>query len=342
VGSRPVDRLAGVTRTFEVAEGIIGIDTEMAGRERVTSAYLLTADEPAIVETGPTTSVDAVTEGLTALGLGPSDLAHVVVTHIHLDHAGGAGVLIHRFPRATVWVHDRGAPHLADPARLVASATRLYGPDRLAALFGPVEPVPAGRIRSVGEGDVIRLGNRSLGVMYTPGHASHHVALVDADDGRVFTGDALGIHLPDVGVLRPATPPPDIDVEASVDSIRRIRDRARGGLLLSHFGPVAEVEELCNLASARLTEWAAIVRKAMDQTDDIDRIAEELTQRTASEFAAAVASGVDLERYEVLSSMRMNAMGLVRYWQKRADREQELLQLLGERAEPGEGSAQPS
>ena len=307
--------------TREVAPGITAIDTMMAGRANVTSAYLLRASEPALVETGPTTSLDAVLAGLDALGLGPDDLAHVIVTHIHLDHSGGVGRLVERFPTATVWVHDRGAPHLADPTKLLVSAGRVYGEDRMRELFGEVDPVPSDRIRSLDEGDHVALGNRTIEVLYTPGHASHHVALADSETGAVFTGDALGIHLPDVGVLRPATPPPDIDVEIGADSIERIRDRARGGLLMfSHYGPVAEVDALCDVAVRRLRTWADIVHEAMGTTDDLDQITEILRSRTASEFDAAP-PGADVERYEVLSGMRVNAAGLVRYWRKRAEHE---------------------
>jgi glyoxylase-like metal-dependent hydrolase (beta-lactamase superfamily II) len=306
---------------FDVAPGITAVDTRMAGRARVTSAYLLSGDQAALIETGPTTSSDAVLAGLRSMGMGPHDLAHILVTHIHLDHAGGVGRLVRHFPRATVWVHERGAPHLADPTRLVESAGRIYGPERLRQLFGPVEPVPAERLRSVHEGDLVSLGNREVGVLYTPGHASHHVALIDSETGALFAGDALGIHLPDVKVLRPATPPPDIDVELAVDSIERIRSRARSLLMFSHFGPVAEVDELCDLAAARLRKWAGIVRVAMDRSDDLDQIAALLDQGTASEFGQAGAAA-DLERYELLSSTRMNAAGLVRYWRKRQEREQ--------------------
>jgi glyoxylase-like metal-dependent hydrolase (beta-lactamase superfamily II) len=313
----------GVSDLFEVAPGIVAIDTRMAGRTAVTSAYLLSGVEPALVETGPSTSVEAVTAGLDALGIGARDLAHVAVTHIHLDHAGGAGTIAARFPRATIWVHERGAAHMADPARLVSSAARVYGEDRLRELFGSVEPVPAGRIRAVGEGDRIPLGSRHLDVLHTPGHASHHVALGDGDTGAVFVGDALGIHLPDARVLRPATPPPDIDVERGVDSIERIRRRARGSLLLSHFGPSPDVDDLCRLAAERLRTWAGIVREALDETDDVDRVTETLARRTDPELDDARARGADLERYEILSSVRMNAMGLIRYWRKRREADAE-------------------
>src|SRR5947209_11025393 len=150
--------------------------------------------------------------------------------------------------------------------------------------FGPVDATPGERIRAVDEGDVVSLGDRSLAVMYTPGHASHHVSLVESGTGALFTGDALGVHLPDVRVLQPATPPPDIDVELGVRSIERIRERAGSLLLFSHFGPVSEVEELCEIAAARLRRWAGIVQDALDETEDLDRIVELLRTRTADEF----------------------------------------------------------
>jgi glyoxylase-like metal-dependent hydrolase (beta-lactamase superfamily II) len=311
------------SRTFDAAPGIVGVDTFMAGRPIVTSGYLIRGREPALVETGPTTSAAAVEAGLASLGLGAQDLAHIVVTHIHLDHAGGVGRISEAFPSATVWVHERGAPHLADPTKLVSSATRVYGEERLRSLFGPVEPTPASRLRSVDEGDVIGFGGRSLEVMYTPGHASHHVSLVDSETGAVFTGDALGVHLPDVPVLQPATPPPDIDVDLGVRSIERIRERATasGLLLFSHFGPVGRVEELCDIASTRLRKWAGIVREAMDETSDLDRIADLLTARTADEFGERGPERSEIDRFDILADMRNNAAGLVRYWTKRAQRE---------------------
>jgi glyoxylase-like metal-dependent hydrolase (beta-lactamase superfamily II) len=308
-----------VSSSSQAAPGIIAIDTMMAGREVVTSAYLIEAAQPALVETGPTTSVNAVLEALGKLGLGADDLAHIVVTHIHLDHAGGVGRLAGHFPRARVWVHDRGAPHLADPAKLVRSAGRVYGEDRMLELFGPVDPVPGHRLFPLSDGDRVDLDGRTLEVIYTPGHASHHIALVDSTTGALFTGDALGIHLPDVRVLRPATPPPDIDIEMSVDSIRRIHARAGAVLLFSHYGPVEEVDEICELAEARLRKWAGIVREAMDQTSELDRVAEILRARTASEFSQAGHDGADLDRYELLSSVEMNAAGLIRYWTKRSE-----------------------
>lgn len=306
---------------FEVAPGITAIDTFYGGRERYTAAYLLGAREPAIVETGPTTSIDHVTGGLWALGIGPADLAHVVVTHIHLDHAGGAGALCERYPNATVWVHERGARHLAEPTKLVASATSIYGEERMAELFGPVIPVPAHRIRSLEDGDVIQLGGRSLTAAATPGHAKHQVALVDSDTGAVFTGDALGIHSPDLPVLRPATPPPDYDLEQAVGSIERIRALAGELVLFSHFGPVREVDRICDLAVKRFRDWTTAVGRAMERTDDLDEIVAALEVEARRDVETGAGATLDLERLEILSSIRMNAMGIVRYWQLRRERE---------------------
>ncbi len=302
---------------FEVARGITAIDTFYGGRERYTAAYLLEADEPAIVETGPATSFEPVVAGLERLGIGPADLAHIVVTHIHLDHAGGVWRIAERFPNATVWVHERGARHLADPSRLIASATSIYGPETMATLFGPVEPVAAQRIRALADGDRIELGARRLEAIATPGHAKHQVALVDSSTGAVFTGDALGIHPPDARVLRPATPPPDYDLELAVSSIERIRTRARGAkVLFSHFGPVDEVDRICDLAVERFRSWTRVVGDALERTDDLDEIVQVLQDVARADAGTGAEATLDLGVLETMSSIRMNAMGIVRYWTK--------------------------
>jgi glyoxylase-like metal-dependent hydrolase (beta-lactamase superfamily II) len=305
-----------------VAPGITAIDTFYAGQERYTAAYLLDAREPAIVETGPTTSLEHVAAGLDRLGIGPRDLAHVVVTHIHLDHAGGVGALSERYPAATIWVHERGAPHLADPTRLVASATTVYGRQRMRTLFGRVDPVAAQRIRSLADGDLIDLGDRSLTAAATPGHAKHQVALVDSATGAVFTGDALGIHPPDVPILRPATPPPDYDLELAIDSIERIRALAGELLLFSHFGPVGEVDRICDLAVRRFRDWTETVGRALERTQDFHEIVAVLDAESRRDLETGAGAAIDLDRFEVLSSVRMNAMGIIRYWQLRREREQ--------------------
>jgi glyoxylase-like metal-dependent hydrolase (beta-lactamase superfamily II) len=301
----------------EVARGITAIDTFFGGRRRATAAYLLDADEPAIVETGPATSFEPVVAGLERLGVGRTDLAHVVVTHIHLDHAGGVWRIAERFPNATVWVHERGARHLADPTRLLASVSSIYGAETMASLFGPVESVAAQRIRALGDGDLIELGRRHLETVSTPGHAKHHVALVDSATGAVFTGDALGIHPPDARVLRPATPPPDYDLELAIASIERIRERARGAMLLfSHFGPVEEVDRICDLAVERFRAWTDAVGEVLERTEDLNEIVRVLREVARADAETGAEATLDLQAMETLSSIRMNAMGIVGYWSK--------------------------
>jgi len=310
-----------VADPFQAAPGIRGIDTLMCGREKATSAYLVEADEPTLVETGPTTSVPAVLSGLSALGIGAADLAHIIVTHIHLDHAGGAGALAPHFPRATVWVHERGAPHLADPGKLVASAAQIYGEKALQALFGPVEPIPQERLRSLSDGDTVSLGNRAIEAIYTPGHASHHVCLLDDATQSMFVGDALGVFLPDVRILRPATPPPEFDLELAVESIDRVAERRPSRLLFSHFGPAEEVTDICRLATQRIKSWAEIVDQALTKTEDVVEVVRILRERTAEEMGPAAGTEYEAvqDRYEVLSSYEMNALGLMRYLKKRRE-----------------------
>jgi glyoxylase-like metal-dependent hydrolase (beta-lactamase superfamily II) len=310
---------------FSVADGITAIDTFMGGLARYTAGYLLHATEPTLVETGPTTSVEPVADALEHLGIAPGDLAHIVVTHIHLDHAGGVGRLSERFPAAMIWVHERGARHLADPSRLVASATRIYGEQEMRQVFGPVDPVAADRLHPLHDGDLISAGDRTLEVLDTPGHASHHVALIDSQTGAIFTGDALGIHVPDLPVLRPATPPPDFDLERYVSSIERIRGDARSMLLFAHFGPLLDVDATCDLAIRRVRRWAAVVRDATLETEDPEELASRLEAAALGDIETGSEATLDLEmledRLRLLSSIRMNAAGLARYWRKRRERE---------------------
>jgi glyoxylase-like metal-dependent hydrolase (beta-lactamase superfamily II) len=315
-GSAPV--------VFPVADGITAIDTFMGGRARYTAAYLLDAAEPTLVETGPGTSVEPVAAALDHVGIGTGALAHIVLTHIHLDHAGGVGQLAQRFPSATVWVHERGASHLVDPSRLVASTARVWGEREMRELFGPTEPVADERVRSLDDADVIRMADRQLEVLDTPGHASHHVALVDSRTGAVFTGDALGIHVPDLPVLRPATPPPEFDLERYVASIERIRAAARSTLLFAHFGPLPEVDATCDLAIRRVRDWAGVVEDALRETEDPDELAARLGTAALDDVETGAEATLDLEmledRLRLLSSIRMNAQGLARYWQRRRER----------------------
>jgi len=297
----------------EVAPGIDLIDSRMGGFDGATSAYLVKAREPALIETGPTTSLNPISEALRARGMGPDDLAHILVTHVHLDHAGGVGAFARRFPKAIIWAHEKGAPHLADPRKLEASATKAFGEEHMRTVFGPISPVPRERLRSLTDGGRIPLGDRSLDVVYSPGHAKHHVYYVDQDTGALFSGDALGVSLAGAGILRPATPPPDFDLTQALASIDLVVRRKPPVVLLSHFGPVRQVQSFCALAAERLRRWAEIVERALQETEEVAEITRRLVQETASDEQWADVDPKASRLYNLLLSHQLNAVGLIRY-----------------------------
>ena len=261
-----------------------------------------------LVETGSQSSVPVVLQALAGLGVGPTDLAGIVVTHIHLDHAGGVGDLARAFPDATVYVHPVGARHLADPSRLIASAARVYG-DTLDTLYGRLDATPAERIRVLEDGDEIAVGpGRALTAVHSPGHASHHLALHDTESGVLFAGDAAGVRLPDAGVLRPATPPPDFDLDLAVRSLHRFAARRPSALALAHFGVLeGDPAEILDEAEHALREWAAVAEAAWSQGEDVAA-------------ALAAAFGADpTETMAILNGVHSNAAGLRRWLEKRQE-----------------------
>jgi glyoxylase-like metal-dependent hydrolase (beta-lactamase superfamily II) len=308
------------------AEGTVsihGIDTVTGGLREFNSVYLLPGGEPTLVEAASAADTGVVIEALDRLGIGPHDLAHIVVTHVHLDHAGGAGTLAERFPHATVWVHERGAPHLADPTRLVASTARTYGEERMFELYGRTVPVDSERIRAVEDGDDIALGDRHLEVLHTPGHASHHIALLESATGAMFTGEAVGSHLPWADCYRPALPAPEVDVELALAAVERIRACNPHALLTSHFGPIPDAQEGCARGADRIRAWSDTVRDALtnDPATDLASISTILTEQAGREYLQDAGVPIDLPRYDAIGSIAMNAGGLARYWRRRWERE---------------------
>ncbi len=311
---------SGAGSTSAVASGVTLIDSLMGGVPEATATYLLDAPEPALVETGPTTSLGPVASALEDIGIAPSDLAHVFVTHIHVDHAGGAGALAERFPDATIWVHERGARHLADPGRLEASATRAFGEEHMSRVFGPILPVPGPRIRSIADGEVVDLGTRTVTALYSPGHASHHCYFVDSESGALFSGDALGISLPGAGLLRPATPPSDFDLELAIRSMRLVIDRDPPLVLLSHYGPVQDAVGFCTDAIERVRWWAGVVEATMEKAEGPEDLVARLTEQVrAYESALGVPPEV-VATYDLLSTTAINGLGMARYLEQRGAR----------------------
>lgn len=297
---------------IEIAPGVIEIDTLLGGWERVTAGYLITGPSPVLVETGSQSSVPALLEQLEELGVDAGELAGVAVTHIHLDHAGGVGDVARAFPSATVYVHEKGARHLADPGRLVESAARVYGP-LLDSLYGRLDPTPADRIHVLADGEELRVGpQRVLTTVDSPGHAKHHLALHDSHSGILFAGDALGVRLPDAGVLRPSTPPPDFDLDQALHSLERFAERRPAGVALAHYGLVPEPEAVLAEAGDTLRRWAAVAEQAWRRGGDIASALE-------SAFAQDM-SGVEeaqREKLETLNGVHSNAAGFRRWLETR-------------------------
>ncbi len=313
---RPDDRISPLGDT------ITAIDTVLAGERELNAVYLVEASEPALIEAGPGADHDRIVTALDRLGVDPHTLAHIVVTHIHMDHAGGVGALLERFPRATVWVHEIGARHLVDPDRLVASTVRTYGEDRTRALYGTMFPSPPERVRSVTAGERIDLGDRSLTVVHTPGHAAHHIAVHDDRSGAMWTGEAIGSYLPWADCYRPALPPPEVDVERALASIAAMRARRPTALLTSHYGRVPDPTEAFERAADRIHTWCTTVESSLktDPSASDDDLRATLEQLARAEFQTDAHRPIDLERYDALGSIKMNAQGLARYWRKRWER----------------------
>ena len=199
------------------------IDHKFQGVPGTIASYLLVdGDDLTLIETGPATTMETLLAGVQAAGFDPDQITRLIVTHIHLDHAGAAGSLIQRLPRARLFVHRVGAPHMIDPSKLLASATRIFQED-MEQLWGEILPVPEERVVILDDESTLRIGGRVLKALYTPGHASHHLAYYDAESGVIFTGDVAGARLSEAEYLRPPTLPPEVDLTLWRQSITRLR-----------------------------------------------------------------------------------------------------------------------
>ncbi len=269
------------------------LDLLHLGRERVVGCYLVETDDgPALFDCGPASCSDTLKERLREHGLELSSLRHLLLSHIHLDHAGATGVLVREHPGLQVHVSEIGAPHLVDPSKLIASATRLYG-EELGSLWGEIAPVPRENVHVVGE--------RVLGLdcFPSPGHASHHVCYLHAD-GTLYAGDAAGVRIEPSTFVLPPTPPPEVNVEAWHGTIAEIRRRSPERLALIHFGAFDDVERQLSELERRLDEWAERVTRGVSEQGFVDAVLGELDSAAAAEYAQAMPleqSYVGLKRY---------------------------------------------
>jgi glyoxylase-like metal-dependent hydrolase (beta-lactamase superfamily II) len=292
------------------------IDLRFLGMKRVVGTAVL--DGPSgmtLVDPGPTSCLPALESGLADLGHQLSDVRTLLLTHIHLDHAGATGTLLHRVPSAVVYVHERGAPHMIAPEKLLASAARLYGAN-MERFWGEFRPVPPDRVRVLRGGEHVDLAGRTLHVQYTPGHASHHVSYFDMTTGAAYVGDTAGIRVVP-GYIKAPTPPPDIDLELWETSLQRIEAWKPRRLVLTHFGPIEDVDDHLRGFRGVLARQAALVREtlASEGTDEerIRRFVEDMRadahRRLSPEDAAST---------EAAAAFDQLWLGLARYWRKKA------------------------
>jgi glyoxylase-like metal-dependent hydrolase (beta-lactamase superfamily II) len=298
-----------------LAGGLSWIDLTFLGRRHaIATAVVHGGGTLGLVDPGPSTCLETLELGLQGQGLRLQDVTHLLLTHIHLDHAGATGTIVRRHPHITVLVHERGAPHMTDPAKLLSSATRLYG-DEMDRLWGAFEPVPAKNLVALAGGERVEVGGRSFEVAYTPGHASHHVSYFDASSGVAFVGDTAGVRI-DGGYLIAPTPPPDIDIDLWKASVARIEAWAPRTLFLTHFGPVQDVRAHLRTLVDNLETAAGFVRTLLEQPgSDAERqstFAEQLERELRRTMTDA-----QVAAYRLAAPFWILWLGLARYWRAR-------------------------
>lgn len=300
-----------------LAPDLFLLDLLPGGTAGIAGCYLLAGEgELTLVECGPSSTLPALLAGVRAAGYDPARITRILVTHIHLDHAGAAGSLIRRLPEAMVYVHPQGRRHLADPARLVASARRIYG-ERMEELWGEVLPVPEERLVTVEDRGLIVASGRRLRALDTPGHAGHHLVFHDAERRETFTGDVAGIRL-DAAYVQPPTPPPELNLEAWRRSLLRLRTLRTGRLFLTHFGAYEDVDWHLDDLLARLHEWWGWAAAAHARGATPPQLAEELRAREAEEVVRITGAPGAAALYEEATPYRMLVDGLLRHLESRS------------------------
>jgi glyoxylase-like metal-dependent hydrolase (beta-lactamase superfamily II) len=266
------------------------------GRERVICAHQV---GDIVVDPGPTSCLDRLLEGL------EQEPRALLLTHVHLDHAGASGVLVRRFPELVVYVHERGAPHVVDPTNLLKSARRIYG-DEMERKWGEVAPVPEANVRVLSGGETVE----GFRVAYTPGHASHHVCYLQEETGHAYVGDMAGVRIPPSTYTAPPTPPPDIDLEEWRRTLDTIEQWDPSALRLTHFGRIDEAGEQLELMRGRLADWEELSRDG-DEESFVAAVEEEIQAGAAEDTAGAY--------LQALGGAQLLWLGLERYWRKRAE-----------------------
>lgn len=302
-----------------IADGIHLVDVMHLGNPHVIAAGVLDLGSGlAIVDPGPESSLANLTNALEKSGRRLQDVRYLLLTHIHLDHAGATGAIVRRHPGIVVYVHERGAPHLVDPSRLLDSAGRLYGAD-MYRLWGDVVPVPGENLRPLKGGERLALGPVALEVAYTPGHAWHHVSYLHLATGTAFVGDTAGIRISGRDYILPPTPPPDIELDTWRASVDRLAAWKPERLFLTHFGASDAVEPHLQEFNRRLAQWSEWVRASLAQPGDDAAHAAAFVNAVGADVRQRL-SAADAKRFEQGAGLRFCWYGLARYWRKRQER----------------------
>lgn len=303
-----------------LASGLDYVDLNFIGRPQIiATAILHGAAGVALVDPGPATTIDNLTTALTRKGIRFDDVRQILVTHIHLDHSGGVGSILSRFPHIEVVVHQRGAPHLADPSKLMASAGRLYQQD-MDRLWGEVKPVDKDRLKVIEGGERLTVVGRELVTAYTPGHASHHVSYFDPAARVAFVGDTAGICRGAGSYVMPPTPPPDIDIEAWHASAAKILAWEPDTLFLTHFGPRHGARQHLQAMFDNIEAWSHIVRRLLaDGSLDDDRRQQRFVDEAYLDIRRTIGEA-DAADYVRAGGLNYSYQGLARYWRKRSER----------------------
>jgi glyoxylase-like metal-dependent hydrolase (beta-lactamase superfamily II) len=303
------------TNSSILPNNIRQIDTLHLGRPQAIASYLLMGEQPALVDPGPASALPGLEAGLAANGLSIRDLSALLLTHIHLDHAGATGTLVRRNPNIQVFVHQRGAPHMVDPAKLLRSATRLYG-DRMDYLWGEFLATPADNVTALSGGETIELGDREFVVYDAPGHASHHVLYHEEASGALWVGDNAGVRMSGFAYPRPATPPPDIDLEGWEKTLARMERLEPAMLLLTHFGAFGDAQHHVAELRRHMAEWSEAVRDGIvSGTDEAAQVA--ALQALATADLGTLASPEAIALYGNAAPIDQCWQGLARYWKKK-------------------------
>ncbi len=298
---------------------ICTIDLLYRGLAESIAAYLLIGPEgPVLIETGPGSTIDALVDGLAEHGIAPRDIRHVLVTHIHFDHAGAAGWLARQ--GATVYVHEVGAPHLVDPSKLVASARRIYG-DQMEALWGELIPIAKNQVTPVRHGDVLDVAGLRIEAIDTPGHAGHHHSFaLRTDQGDIcFVGDAAGVVVPGSQYIAVPAPPPEFDLRAWDQSITRLESRGFDAIYPTHFGRIDHVAKHLTEFRRTLHEHANYIRDAMKADRDYEDIHRSYAQWARDLAAEAGVRAEVIPGVLTVNFIRMSVDGMIRYWTKHAE-----------------------